>query len=43
MYDLQKLGSKAVVIALVGLLESIVIAKTFARKNKYEVWYSGVM
>ncbi len=37
MRRIQTLSSKAVIIALVGLLEAIVIAKTFARKNKYDV------
>lgn len=34
---LQEIGEGFFVIALIGLLESIAIAKAFARKNEYQI------
>ena len=31
------MGTGAIIIALVGYLESVTIARAFSRKNKYEV------
>lgn len=36
-FILQDIGEGFVVVTLIGLLESIAIAKTFARRNEYKI------